>query len=97
MDTHNVPDMYANSPQASRMHIRQIPCAHVTTITYYFKMLNICINLDVSVHISPPFIWCTYTTKSDAITICIHLMITIITSSLTKTLEGQTFTKFNIV
>jgi len=37
--TRDLPDMYALSPQACGpralgIHIRQIPCAHVTTITY---------------------------------------------------------------
>ena len=31
-DTHNLPDMYAHNPQALDIHIRQITCAHVTTI-----------------------------------------------------------------
>jgi len=39
MCTHDLPDMYALSPracdpQALSIHIRQIPHAHVTTITY---------------------------------------------------------------
>ena len=38
MGTHDLPDMHslstrAYSPQASDTHIKQIPCAHVTTIT----------------------------------------------------------------
>ena len=35
--TRNLPDMYALSPQASGIHIRQIPRAHVTTYTYIYK------------------------------------------------------------
>ena len=31
MGTRNLPDMYARSPRASGIHIRQIPHAHVTT------------------------------------------------------------------
>ena len=34
MCTRDLPDMYALSPQASGIHIRQIPRVHVTTITY---------------------------------------------------------------
>jgi len=34
MCTRDLPDMYALSPWALGIHIRQIPCAHVTTITY---------------------------------------------------------------
>jgi len=34
MCTHDLLDMYALSPRALGIHIRQIPCAHVTTITY---------------------------------------------------------------
>ena len=34
MCSHDVPDMYALSPWALGIHIRQIPRAHVTTITY---------------------------------------------------------------
>jgi len=30
--------MHACSPQALGMHIRQITCAHVATITYYFLL-----------------------------------------------------------
>ena len=33
MCTRDLPDMYALSPRASGIHIRQIPRAHVTTIT----------------------------------------------------------------
>ena len=33
MCTRDLPDMYALSPRASDIHIRQIPRAHVTTIT----------------------------------------------------------------
>jgi len=33
MCTHDLPDMYALSPWALGIHIRQIPHAHVTTIT----------------------------------------------------------------
>ena len=32
-------DMYALSPLASDIHIRQIPRAHVTTITYSYRLL----------------------------------------------------------
>ena len=44
MGAHDLPDMYALSPRAcgpraSGIHIRQIPCAHVTTIT--------CINVQI--------------------------------------------------
>jgi len=34
MGTHDLPDMYARSPQALGIHIRQITRAHVTTINY---------------------------------------------------------------
>ena len=34
MCIHDLLDMYALSPRASGMHIRQIPDAHVTTITH---------------------------------------------------------------
>ena len=39
MGARDLPDMYALGPlacgpRASGMHVRQIPCAHVTTITY---------------------------------------------------------------
>ena len=34
MGAHNLPDMYTLSPWASGIHIKQIPCAHVTIITY---------------------------------------------------------------
>jgi len=34
MCTRDLPDMYALSPWALGIHIRQIPHAHVTTITY---------------------------------------------------------------
>ena len=34
MGSRDLPDMYALSPQASDIHIRQIPPAHVTTYTY---------------------------------------------------------------
>ena len=34
MGARDLPDMYALSPRASGIHIRQIPRAHVTTITY---------------------------------------------------------------
>ena len=33
MGTRDSPDMYALGPQASGIHIRQIPRVHVTTIT----------------------------------------------------------------
>ena len=33
MGARDFPDMYALSPRASDIHIRQIPRAHVTTIT----------------------------------------------------------------
>ena len=33
MGARDLPDMYVLSPQASGIHIRQIPHAHVTTIT----------------------------------------------------------------
>ena len=33
MCTRDLPDMYALSPRVSGIHIRQIPRAHVTTIT----------------------------------------------------------------
>ena len=33
MCSRDLPDMYALSPRALGIHIRQIPCAHVTTIT----------------------------------------------------------------
>ena len=36
MGAHDLPDMYALGPRASGIHIRQIPCAHVTTITYVY-------------------------------------------------------------
>ena len=32
----DLPDMYALSPRASGIHIRQIMNGHVTTITYHF-------------------------------------------------------------
>jgi len=32
MGTHDLPDMYARSPRALGIHIRQITRAHVTTI-----------------------------------------------------------------
>ena len=43
MGIHDLPDMYALSPQASSpraldMHIIQITHAHVTTITYYSSL-----------------------------------------------------------
>ena len=31
--TLDCPDMYSHSPQALSIHIRQIPCAHVTVIS----------------------------------------------------------------
>ena len=34
MGAHNLPDMYTLSPWASGIHIKQIPCALVTIITY---------------------------------------------------------------
>ena len=34
MSTRDLPDMYASSPQALGIHIRQITRAHVTTIKY---------------------------------------------------------------
>ena len=34
MCTRDLPDIYALSPRASGIHIRQIPRTHVTTITY---------------------------------------------------------------
>ena len=34
MGSRDLPDMYAVSPRASGIHIRQIPSAHVTTYTY---------------------------------------------------------------
>ena len=34
MCSRDLPDTYALSPWASGIHIRQIPRAHVTTITY---------------------------------------------------------------
>ena len=37
MGTHDLPDVYALSPQALGIHIRQITCAHVTTIKYVSK------------------------------------------------------------
>ena len=33
MGTRDLPDMYAQSPRAEGIHIRQIPSAHVTTYT----------------------------------------------------------------
>ena len=34
MGTHDLPDMYVLGPQASCIHIRQIPHAHVNYYTY---------------------------------------------------------------
>ena len=46
MCTHDLPDMYALSPWALCIHIRQITSAHVTTITCkcaYVHMYAICL------------------------------------------------------
>ena len=51
MCTQDLPDVYALSPRASGIHIRQIPCAHVTTYTY----IHIYIYGDQkTLHIRPP-------------------------------------------
>jgi len=40
MGTSDLPDMYARSPQAFGIHIRQITRAHVTTIKYTTILKN---------------------------------------------------------
>ena len=35
MSIQNLPDMFARSPKAEGIHIRQIPRAHVTNYTYF--------------------------------------------------------------
>ena len=41
MCSHDLPDMYALSPRAPGIHIRQIPRSHVTTITYYNEAMYV--------------------------------------------------------
>ena len=38
-----LPDMYVRSPRALGIHIKQIPRAHVTTITYGTVTCTICV------------------------------------------------------
>jgi len=54
MGTHDLPDMHVRSPQALGIHIRQITCAHVTTIKYAVnKLVQLEQNLDKSLQTSP--------------------------------------------
>jgi len=43
MCTRDLPDTYALSPRALGIHIRQIPHAHVTTITCIILYMHYCI------------------------------------------------------
>ena len=42
MSMRDLPDMYAQSPTATGIHIRQITCAHVANNMYHFRALLVC-------------------------------------------------------